>query len=68
MGKAIADYTVYSRKTTLPVAFGTPAECARAMGITRGTFTSMASRSRKRPDKRYIFVREDKTLLMGTGD
>lgn len=69
--KIPADYTVYSRKTTLPVAFGTPAECARTLNIKKSTFLSMASRAtrnRGRQSLQYIIIREDPEIMCGTGD
>ena len=54
------DYTVYSSKTTLPIAFGTLDECSRALGVTKASFASMASRRNnpKRRSPKYIIVKE----------
>lgn len=59
MGKR---YSVYERATDKPVMiFGTPEECARALGITRDSFYSKVAKARsgsRKPVKYEIF--EDK--------
>lgn len=52
------DYTVYLRKTDLPVAFGTARKCAAALGMTTGSFYSMVSRVAIGKNKKYVVMKE----------
>lgn len=52
------DYTVYLRKTDLPVAFGSARECAVALGLTLGSFYSMVSRVATGRYKKYVVMKE----------
>ena len=51
-------YSVYDRKTTLPLIIdGTAEACAKYMGISRGSFYTAVMRSRKKKFKRYEIYR-----------
>ena len=56
-------YSVYERKTDKPIViYGTPTECAKALGITRGSFYSKIARQRSgrhQPQKYEIFEDEE---------
>ena len=60
MGKR---YSVYERATDKPVViYGTPEECAKALGITRDSFYSKVAKARNgtRPSMKYeIFEDEE---------
>ena len=53
------DYSVYSRKTDMLLAFGTARECAKALGLTLGSFWSMVSRVRTGKNRKYLVYLED---------
>lgn len=54
-----ADYTVYSRKTTLPVTFGSLEECARGLGMKYHTFAAMASKRHSgKGTGKYLIIKE----------
>ena len=52
-------YTVYKNKTDEIVAFGSAAECAEKLGITRDSFHSFVSNTRSGPTKTYTVLVED---------
>ncbi len=56
-------YSVYERATDKPlVIFGTPEECAKALGITRDSFYTKVAKARNgsRPIRKYeIFEDEE---------
>ena len=52
-------YTVYKNKTDEIVAFGSAAECAEKLGITRDSFHSFVSNTRSGRTKTYTVLVED---------
>ena len=56
-------YSVYERKTDKPIViYGTPTECAKALGITRSSFYCKIARQRSgmhQPQKYEIFEDEE---------
>ena len=58
-------YSVYSIKDDMPIIIsGTVAQCAKACGLTQGSFKSMASRQRHGKPKngskrRYVIIRDE---------
>ena len=56
-------YSVYERTTDKPIViYGTPEECAKALGITRDSFYSKVAKARNgtRPTRKYeIFEDEE---------
>lgn len=61
MAKVTKHYTVYSRKLDELLAFGSAAECAKALGITRESFYCLVARAKLRPNGKYevMIERED---------
>lgn len=53
-------YTVYDNRTDFPVIVdGTSKECAKAMGITMNSFTSICHRSKHKKSKRWYIMRRE---------
>ena len=51
-------YTVYLAANDRIVAFGTPAECAKQLGMSKHTFYSTISHTKHGRIKKYEFCRE----------
>ena len=53
------DYTVYLRKTGVPVAFGTAEQCAKTLGMTVNTFWCTVNLVANGKNAKYIIVKEE---------
>ena len=57
-------YSVYERATDKPIViYGTPEECAKALGITRDSFYSKVAKARSgtRPSRKYEIFEDEET-------